>query len=41
MEQQYAFMTDLSTEIKKASDAGKCFDPATKEVRLPQYATLL
>jgi glyoxylase-like metal-dependent hydrolase (beta-lactamase superfamily II) len=40
MEQQLGFMTDLSTEVKKASDAGKCFDPATKEVRLPQYATL-
>ena len=40
MEQQLAFMTDLSTEVKKASDAGKCFDPATREVRLPQYATL-
>ena len=40
MEQQYAFMTELSAEVKKASDAGKCFDPATKEVRLPQYATL-
>jgi hypothetical protein len=22
-------------------DAGKCFDPAVKDVRLPQYATLL
>ena len=40
MEQQLAFMTDLSAEVKKASDAGKCFDPATKEVRLPQHATL-
>ena len=40
MEQQLAFMTELSTEVKKASDAGKCFDPATKEVRLPKYATL-
>jgi glyoxylase-like metal-dependent hydrolase (beta-lactamase superfamily II) len=40
MEQQLTFLTDLSTEVKKASDAGKCFDPATKEVRLPQYATL-
>ncbi len=28
MEQQLAFMTDLSAEVKKASDAGKCFDPA-------------
>jgi glyoxylase-like metal-dependent hydrolase (beta-lactamase superfamily II) len=40
MEQQLAFMTDLSAEVKKASDAGKCFDPAVKDVRLPQYATL-
>ena len=38
MEKQLAFMTDLSAEVKKASDAGKCFDPAGKEVRLPQYA---
>lgn len=40
MEKQLAFMTDLSVEVKKASDAGKCFDPAVKEVRLPQYGTL-
>lgn len=40
MEQQLAFMTDLSAEVRKASDAGKCFDPATKEVRPQQYATL-
>jgi len=40
MEQQIAFMTDLAAEVKKASDAGKCFDPATKDVRLPKYATL-
>ena len=33
MEQQLAFLTALSAEVKKASDAGKCFDPATKEVR--------
>ena len=33
MEEQIAFMTDLAGEVKKASDAGKCFDPATKEVR--------
>jgi len=26
--------------VKKASDAGKCFDPAVKDVRLPQHATL-
>ncbi len=40
MEEQIAFMTDLAGEVKKASDAGKCFDPATKEVRVPKYATL-
>jgi glyoxylase-like metal-dependent hydrolase (beta-lactamase superfamily II) len=40
MEQQLQFFTDLSAEVKKASSAGKCFDPATKEVRLPQHATL-
>jgi len=40
MEQQIAFMTDLAAEVKKASDAGKCFDPATKDVRLPKYGTL-
>ena len=33
MEQQLAFLTDLSAEVKKASDAGKCFEPAAKEVR--------
>src|SRR5262245_59815377 len=41
MEQQLAFMTDLSTEVKKASDAGKCFSPADKEVALPKYSSLL
>jgi glyoxylase-like metal-dependent hydrolase (beta-lactamase superfamily II) len=40
MEEQLAFMTDLNGEVKKANDAGKCFDPATKEVRVPKYATL-
>jgi glyoxylase-like metal-dependent hydrolase (beta-lactamase superfamily II) len=40
MEQQLQFLTDLSAEVKKASAAGKCFDPATKEVRLSQHATL-
>src|SRR4051812_15116950 len=40
MEQQLAFMTELSADVKKASDEGKCFDPATKDVRLPKYGTL-
>jgi glyoxylase-like metal-dependent hydrolase (beta-lactamase superfamily II) len=40
MEQQLAFMTELAAGVKAASDAGKCFDPATKEVRVPKYATL-
>jgi hypothetical protein len=40
MEEQLAFMTALNDEVKKASDAGKCFDPASKEVRVPQFGTL-
>ena len=32
-----AYMEDLSAEVKKAADAGKCFDTATKEVKLPKY----
>ena len=39
-ESHLAYLRDLSAEVKKAADAGKCFDPAMKEVRLPQYATL-
>jgi len=41
MEQQLAFLTDLSAEVKKASDAGKCFSPADTELKLPKYTTLL
>ncbi len=37
---QLAFMTDMAGEVKKASDAGKCFDPAAKEVRPTKYNTL-
>ena len=40
MEEQLAFMTALNDEVKKASDAGKCFDPASKEVRVPQFGSL-
>jgi len=40
MEQQLAFMTDLSAEVKKASEAGKCFSPADTELKLPQYSQL-
>ncbi|MBV9348739.1 MAG: MBL fold metallo-hydrolase [Pseudolabrys sp.] len=40
MEQQIAFMTDLNAEVKKAALDGKCFDPASKDVRLPKYATM-
>ena len=32
-----AYMEDLSSEVKKAADAGKCFDTAMKEVKLPKY----
>jgi glyoxylase-like metal-dependent hydrolase (beta-lactamase superfamily II) len=37
MEQQLAFMTELSAEVKKASDAGKCFSPADTELKLPKF----
>ena len=40
MEQQLAFMTDMSAEVKKAADAGKCFSPTDTELKLPAYATL-
>ncbi|MFZ4808278.1 MAG: MBL fold metallo-hydrolase [Hyphomicrobiaceae bacterium] len=41
MEQQLAFLTDLSAEVKKASDGGKCFSPADTELKMPNYGTLL
>jgi hypothetical protein len=40
MEEQVAFMTDISSGVKKSSNAGKCFSPADTEVKLPQYSTL-
>jgi hypothetical protein len=35
------FMEELSAEVKKASDAGKCPDAAKAEVKMPKYATWL
>lgn len=37
VEDDIAYMEDLSAEGKKAADAGKCFDTAMKEVKLPKY----
>jgi glyoxylase-like metal-dependent hydrolase (beta-lactamase superfamily II) len=37
VEDDIAYMEDLSAEVKKAADAGKCFDAAMKEVKLPKY----
>jgi glyoxylase-like metal-dependent hydrolase (beta-lactamase superfamily II) len=34
-----AYMQDVSAEAKKAADAGKCFDTAMREVKLPKYQT--
>ncbi|MGE3148981.1 MAG: MBL fold metallo-hydrolase, partial [Pseudorhodoplanes sp.] len=34
---QLAYLQDLSAEVKKAADAGKCFDAAMREVKLPKY----
>jgi glyoxylase-like metal-dependent hydrolase (beta-lactamase superfamily II) len=32
-----AYMEELSAEVKKAADAGKCFDTGMKEIKLPKY----
>src|SRR4051794_17586787 len=37
VEDDIAYLQDLSAEVKKAADAGKCFDTAMKEVKLPKY----
>jgi glyoxylase-like metal-dependent hydrolase (beta-lactamase superfamily II) len=34
-----SYMQDLSAEVKKAAEAGKCYEQAEKEVRLPKYAS--
>jgi glyoxylase-like metal-dependent hydrolase (beta-lactamase superfamily II) len=31
------YLQDLSAEVKKAADAGKCWDTAMKEIKLPKY----
>ena len=31
------YMADLSVEVKKVADEGKCYDAAMKEVKLPKY----
>jgi glyoxylase-like metal-dependent hydrolase (beta-lactamase superfamily II) len=31
------YMQDLSAEVKKAGNDGKCYDAAMKEIRLPKY----
>jgi glyoxylase-like metal-dependent hydrolase (beta-lactamase superfamily II) len=37
VEDDIAYLEDLSAEVKKAADVGKCFDTAMKEVKLPKY----
>ena len=37
VEDDIAYLQDLSAEVKKAADAGKCFDTAMKEIKLPKY----
>ncbi|MBR0717056.1 MBL fold metallo-hydrolase [Bradyrhizobium liaoningense] len=32
-----AYLEDLSAEVKKAADSGKCIDTAMKEIKLPKY----
>lgn len=38
IEQQLTFLSDLSDEVKKAADAGKCFSPADNELKLPKHS---
>ena len=33
------YVSDLSAEVKKAADAGKCPDAAKSEIKLPKYAS--
>jgi glyoxylase-like metal-dependent hydrolase (beta-lactamase superfamily II) len=37
VENDIAYLQDLSAEVKKAADAGKCYDTAMKEIKLPKY----
>jgi glyoxylase-like metal-dependent hydrolase (beta-lactamase superfamily II) len=37
VEDDISYLEDLSSEVRKAADAGKCFDVAMKEVKLPKY----
>jgi glyoxylase-like metal-dependent hydrolase (beta-lactamase superfamily II) len=37
VEDHLAYLQELSAEVKKAADAGKCFDTAMREVKLPKY----
>jgi glyoxylase-like metal-dependent hydrolase (beta-lactamase superfamily II) len=37
VEDHLAYLQDLSAEVKKAADAGKCFDTAMREIKLPKY----
>ncbi len=39
VEDLLGYFQALSDEVKKAADAGKCWDAAEKEVRLPQFAS--
>lgn len=38
VEEFLAYLDELSGEVKKAAYAGKCFDEAEREVRVPKYA---
>ena len=34
------YLQEVSAETKKAADAGKCWDTAMKEIKLPKYEKL-
>ncbi len=37
VQEHLAYLQDLSAEVKKAADAGKCWDTAMREIKLPKY----
>jgi glyoxylase-like metal-dependent hydrolase (beta-lactamase superfamily II) len=37
VEDHLVYLQELSAEVKKAADAGKCFDTAMREIKLPKY----
>jgi glyoxylase-like metal-dependent hydrolase (beta-lactamase superfamily II) len=39
VQDQLTYLQDLSSEVKVAAQAGKCWDPVEKELKLPKYSS--